>query len=241
MPEKRVHGLGAAVRRTAHPLCCNGSNRTPGRERSRSAGTNDEKEAEQARADLEYELNHGRYQEASRMSWERFRELFEDQYVAALRKTTRKVFSNAFNLFERLCNPKRLRSISEQTVSAFAAALRKEPGHGGECMQASTIRVRLQFLHTALHWAEDQGLLPRCPRFPAIKVPKKKPQARGETEAFERMVESPGRQHAGVPPWLGGWPACVSARPLSWSGRRRTRRLTSTSDRAAASSCRPGL
>ena len=55
-------------------------------------------------------------------------------------------------------------------------------------MQASTIRVRLQFLHTALHWAEDQGLLPSCPRFPAIKVPKKKPQPVA-TEAFERMVE----------------------------------------------------
>ena len=37
------------------------------RRKSKSAGTADEKEAEKARADLEYELNHGRYQEASRL------------------------------------------------------------------------------------------------------------------------------------------------------------------------------
>jgi hypothetical protein len=48
-----------------------------GARKSKSAGSADPKEVEKARADLEYELNHGRYQEASRLTWERFRELFE--------------------------------------------------------------------------------------------------------------------------------------------------------------------
>ena len=48
-----------------------------GRRKSRSAGTCDPKEAEAKRSDLEYELNNGRYQEASRMTWEHFRGLFE--------------------------------------------------------------------------------------------------------------------------------------------------------------------
>jgi hypothetical protein len=39
-----------------------------GRTKSCSARTDKPKEAEKARADLEYELNHGRYQEASRMT-----------------------------------------------------------------------------------------------------------------------------------------------------------------------------
>src|SRR5206468_2676173 len=60
-------------------------------------------------------------------------------------------------------------------------------GNGGLTMQASTIKVRLQFLHTAMNWAAGQGLLPKCPRFPSVKVPKKKPQPVA-TEAFERMV-----------------------------------------------------
>ncbi len=187
MPEKRVTVWVQRFKDRAY-LMLQWIDPDTGKRKSQSAETADEKKAEQARADLEADLNHGRYQEASHMTWERFRELFEDQYVAARREETRKVYSNAFNLFERLCNPKRLRSISEQTVSAFAAALRKEPGNGGERMQASTIKVRLQFLHTALRWAEDQGLLPRCPRFPSIKVPKKKPQPVA-TEAFERLVE----------------------------------------------------
>jgi hypothetical protein len=37
-----------------------------GRRKSKSARTNDPKRAEDARAELEHELNHGRYQEASR-------------------------------------------------------------------------------------------------------------------------------------------------------------------------------
>jgi len=187
MPERRVTVWAQRFKDRAH-LMLQWIDPDTGRRKSRSAGTGDEREAEQARADLEYELNHGRYQEASRMTWERFRELFEDQYVAALREETRKVYGNAFSLFERVCNPKRLRSVTEQTISAFAAGLRKEPGNGGETMQASTIKVRLQFLHTALRWAEDQGLLPRCPKFPSVKVPKKKPQPVA-AEVFERLIE----------------------------------------------------
>src|SRR5262252_2170202 len=71
-----------------------------GKRKSKSAGVDDEQAAEQARADLEYELNHGRYQEASRMSWERFRELFEDEYVAARRQNTRENYEAMFKVFE---------------------------------------------------------------------------------------------------------------------------------------------
>jgi integrase len=158
-----------------------------GRRKSKSARTADPEEAEDRRVDLEADLNAGRYAEASRMTWKGFRDLFEDQYAAGLREGTQKVYRNVFNLFERLCHPQRLRSITEQTVSAFAAALRKERGIGGGTMQASSIRTRLQFLHTALQWAVDQGLLPRCPRFPSVKVPKKKPQPVA-AEAFERLA-----------------------------------------------------
>src|SRR6476661_7264939 len=101
-----------------------------GQRKSKSAKTADEKEAEQARADLEYELSHGKYQEASRMTWARFRELFEAEYVAGMPPDTRAVYDNVFNLFERVCSPKQLRSITERTISAFAAGLHKTPGRG---------------------------------------------------------------------------------------------------------------
>jgi hypothetical protein len=61
-----------------------------GRRRSKSAKTADPAEAEKARADLEYELNHGLHREPSKMPWETFRELYEEEKLAGARKATRK-------------------------------------------------------------------------------------------------------------------------------------------------------
>jgi integrase len=157
-----------------------------GRRKSRSARTADAEKAERKRADLEYELNHGTYQEAARMTWERFRELFEKEFVAGRRENTRRNYRVMMDLFERVCNPKSLRSITGRTVSAFAAGLRKLPGYTGD-MQPSTVKLRLQFLHTALQWAADQKLIPECPHFDPVKVPRKKPQP-VPAESFERML-----------------------------------------------------
>jgi integrase len=158
-----------------------------GKRKSKSAETADPDKAETARADLEYELNHGKYQEASRMTWERFRELFEHEYVSGTRENTRDNYAATLDLFEELCNPTRLRSINERTLSAFAAAMRKRPVRGRDGMMPSSIKVRLQFLHTALKWAEDQGLIPKCPKAPTVKVPQKLPQP-VPVEAFERLL-----------------------------------------------------
>jgi integrase len=158
-----------------------------GRRKSKSARTADESEADQARADLEYELNHGRYQEASRMTWEHFREKFEMEYAAALRSNTRENYEDTLDLFEELCHPTKLRSISERTISTFAAAMRQHPTRGRPGMMASTIKVRLQFLHTALQWAADQKMIEAVPKFPTIKVPRKKPQP-VPVESFEKLL-----------------------------------------------------
>jgi integrase len=159
-----------------------------GRRKSKSAGTPDPDAAEQARADLEYELNNGLHKEAARMSWEKFRELFEAEYLPHARPRTRLVFENVLNLFEEICHPRQVRSVNERTVSAFAAGLKRRPGREGrEGMAPSTVKVRLQFLHTVLTWAADQKIIPACPKFPAVKVPKKKPQA-VPLESFERLL-----------------------------------------------------
>jgi hypothetical protein len=76
-----------------------------GKRKSQSAKTADPGEAEAARVDLESDLNNGRCQEASRMTWERFRELFEDEYVAGCRPSTRENYDDTLNQFEELCHP----------------------------------------------------------------------------------------------------------------------------------------
>jgi integrase len=188
MPEKRVTVWVQRFRDRKY-LMLQWVEPDTGKRKSRSAGTDDDKEAEQARADLEYELNHGRYQEASRMTWERFRELFEREYVADKRLNTRENYEDTLDLFERLCNPTRLRSITERTLSQFVAGMRETPRPKGKVgLAPSTVKVRLQYLRTAIRWAVSQKMLPDSPRFPAIKVPKKRPQP-VPVEAFERMLE----------------------------------------------------
>jgi integrase len=204
-----------------------------GKRRSKSARTSDPKEAEDRRVDLESDLNNNRYQDASRLTWERFRELFEQEYVAGRRENTRRNYRVMMDLFEQVCNPKSLRSVSERTVSAFAAGLRKLPGYRGGTMQASSIKVRLQFLHTALQWAADQKLIPECPQFPAVKVPKKRPRP-VPVESFERIyarAEGDPQMQAFL---LCGWRAGLrlnEALALEWQETDRGPYLDSARDR----------
>jgi integrase len=177
-----------------------------GKRKSKSAKTDNEEAAEKKRADLEYELNHGLHAEPSKMTWEQFRELFEAEYVAGTRMKTQETFRSCLDRFERLANPRQLRSINERTLSGYLKAMRAEPVADRVGLAASTIKVALQFLRTALRWGVKQRLLPVCPSFPVVKVPKKKPRP-VSAEAFERMLErSPDANvtaflFAG---WLGG-------------------------------------
>jgi integrase len=188
-----------------------------GQRKSKSAGTNSPIDAELLRSDLEYELNHGTYRDASRMSWARFRELFEAEHVSGLRPETRENHRCTLDVFERLCRPTSLRTVTERTVSTFVGALRRQPGtHGGK-MQESTVKVHLQFLRTALNWAARQKLIPECPAFPAIKVPKRKP-APVPVESFERLLsKAPDANMRGFV--LAGWLAGLrlnEALALEW-------------------------
>ncbi|HVS36337.1 MAG TPA: site-specific integrase [Gemmataceae bacterium] len=61
-------------------------------------------------------------------------------------------------------------------------------------MMESTIKVRLQFLHTALQWAAGQKLIPECPRFPAVKPPKKKPQLVAGESVEKLLDKAPDKQ-----------------------------------------------
>jgi integrase len=152
-----------------------------GKRKSKSAETNNPKEAEVRRADLEADLNAGRSVEASGMRWATFRERFEAEYGSALRTNIRENHRATFNLFEQLCRPGLLRTIDASMVSRFAAAMRQAD------MLPSTIKVRLSYLKAALRWAVRLGLLPKCPEFPTIKVPRKKPQP-VPAESFERLL-----------------------------------------------------
>jgi integrase len=158
--------------------------------RTKSAGTDDPDKAEQARADLEYQLNHGLYQEASKLDWDRFRELFEQEYLAGLRERTREKYTCVLDVFEQIVNPAKLRAVNERTLSLFVKGMRErqQPRKKSKVgLAPMTIKNYLVSLKTALGWAVEQKLLPSLPAFPTIKVPKKKPQPI-PAESFERLL-----------------------------------------------------
>jgi integrase len=177
-----------------------------GKRKSKSAGTADEKIAEDKRADLESDLNAGRHKEASSISWARFRELFEAEYLPNVRSSTGGVYRQVFNLFEEVMTPIPPRNITERTLSRFVAELRKKPTRNGVGFNPSTIRRTMQFLRSALLWCVRQKLLTSCPDFPAINVLKKSPRPVPE-ESFERLLaKAPDEQTRTflLVAWLGG-------------------------------------
>jgi integrase len=160
-----------------------------GRRKSKSAGTDDPKEAERARADLQYELTHGKYQESSKLDWDKFRELFETEYAAMLRPTSREKYGAVLDVFEDLAKPRRLKTITERTLSRFLKDMRERKRRDGKTGLAPyTMRNYLVALKTVLGWAVEQKLLPALPTFPTVKVPKKKPQPIA-AESFEKLLE----------------------------------------------------
>jgi integrase len=144
--------------------------------------------AEQRRADLEYELNNNLYREPARTSWKKVRDLFEAEHLPNLRSGTARVFRITLDQFEEIAKPGALRSINERTLSIFVRGLRERKGLQCETMQPSTIVTKLRFLHGIFAWAVEQGFLDKVPKFPSVKVPRKKPQPVA-TELFERLVD----------------------------------------------------
>ncbi|HLJ94239.1 MAG TPA: site-specific integrase [Gemmataceae bacterium] len=162
-----------------------------GKRKSRSAHTQDEKEAEKARADLEYELNHGLAQEPSKMAWDRFRELYEDEKLTGRRRATAAKAGYVFDAFEELACPKTLGQITERTLSKYALALRAK-GY-----KPATVQGHLAYLRAALRWAADQKLITAAPKVVMPKVPRKKTIRKIVAEEFERLLmKAPDRHWA---------------------------------------------
>jgi integrase len=153
-----------------------------GRRLSRSAKTANPDAAEQARADLEYELNHGLAQEPSKMPWDTFRQLYEDEKLAGAREATRKKAGYVFDAFAELAHPKNLGVVNERMLSRYATQLR-EKGY-----KPATIQGHLAYLRAALRWAADQKFIPAAPKVVMPKVPKKKIIRKIVTEEFDRLL-----------------------------------------------------
>jgi integrase len=154
-----------------------------------------------------------------------------------LRANTRRNFKDTLDVLAEVCNPRRLDLVTVRTVSVFAATLRSGPVRGRRGTMASTVKVRPQFLSTALHWAAEQGLIAKCPKFPKVKLPERKPQP-VPAESFERtLAKAPDANMRAY--LLCGWLAGLrlfEAYSLEWEP---TQEAPTSTWAATGSSCLP--
>ena len=157
-----------------------------GKQIARSTRTVKQREAERAAAKWEAEVREGRYQKASKMTWEAFRSEFDRNVLSGLRETTAMAYESTFNVFERKCKPVKLSQLTTQKVTAFVTMLREDG------LTPATIARHLRTLKLATRWAKEQKMLNEVPEF---KMPSEAKGAKGRAlslEEFERMLAKAG-------------------------------------------------
>jgi integrase len=150
-------------------------------------GRRNKAEAERAAGDWEDDLNAGAVG-SEKMTWEKFRDLYEGQKLPGLAEGTRDKANDVFNKLERELNPRYLRDLTEARLSHFVTVLRASR------LAEDTIRSILAHIKSALSWAVEQKLLSRLPAVPKLRRVKKATgtpmKGRPITaEEFERMLE----------------------------------------------------
>ena len=128
-----------------------------GKHVAKTTGTRNATKAERAAAKWEAELREGRYRAQSRMTWEEFRQKYEDEVLPSKSKGTGDCKSVVFNHVENTIAPNYLREMTTPRLSAFAKMLRD----GG--MKETTLAATLAHLKPVLRWAVRQGYLRAMP------------------------------------------------------------------------------
>jgi integrase len=154
-----------------------------GLDRTKSAKTNNWKDAERAATNWETKLAERAVEEDP--SWDKFRSRYEDEYLASKGARTQETGKGGLNNFERLMgHPRRLSAVTSSILSTFAAELRREK------KSEMTIHGNLGHLRVALRWAARMELIRHVPYFPMPRLGDRR-LMRGRritTEEYERIL-----------------------------------------------------
>jgi integrase len=114
--------------------------------------------------------------------------MFQDEYLPGVRERTREKYNTVFDVFEQIISLAKLRAVNERTISQFVKGMRERRRSSKKIgLAPQTIKNYLIAIKSALAWAVDQKLIAELPKFPMIKVPKKKPQPI-PAESWERLL-----------------------------------------------------
>lgn len=153
----------------------------------KSAKTNKHSKALMEAGSWQKELQSGRYQKPSRMTWEDFREHYAANALPALAESSGVTYEATLNVLERTCHPKRIADLTTATITRFATELRTQG------LSEATVGRHLRQLKAIVRWANRQGLLNVLPEFDMPKRGKGAKVMRGRAvteEEFDRMIRA---------------------------------------------------
>lgn len=151
---------------------------------TKSAGTDNPREAEKAAARWEEELGNGILSDV--VSWDVFRQRFEDEHLPGLARKSAISYGTALNAFERLMGcPRWLEEVTAGVISQWQSKLLSEK------FPATTVASYQRHVLAALRWAESVGILQRAPKVKSPRTGKRMAIMRGRPltdDEFARML-----------------------------------------------------
>lgn len=198
-----------------------------GKHVARTTRTADSRCAMKEAAKWEEQLQSGRYQKPTLMTWDAFRDYYSTHALPGLAKRTAMTYESTLNVFEGRCNPRRLADVTTARVTAFVTGMRTDSA------AEATIAHHLRHLKASMRWANQQGLLLTLPQFTMPKRAKGTKVMRGRPntmEKFERMLIAVPKAIEARPTTVHGVdvvsPLRFYLRGLSLSGLRLSESLT---------------
>lgn len=152
---------------------------------TKSAGTNNRKDALKAAGKWQEELRTGKYKPASRVTWAEFWKRYDDEVAPGLADKTVLKSETIRSVIETELNPQRMRQIDAGWISTLRSKLRARG-----CTEA-TIDGYVAHLSSALTWAVRWGMLSERPDLGGGSKKSKGKRSKGRHvtgEEFDRML-----------------------------------------------------
>jgi len=144
-------------------------------------------------------LHEGTYARPNKITWDEFRDRFDDEYLSSKAEKTQSMASTVFALVERIIPCQRLLDLNEQRLAYFVNQLRNEnigtdekPKH----RRPATIETYMVHLMASLNWAVRVKLLREAPDVVMPKLPDDDEEMKGRPitgEEYDRMIAAIGK------------------------------------------------
>ncbi len=144
-----------------------------GKRRSKRVGA--KSMAEKFRLKKETELEHG-IASPRAVTWAKFRQDYNDAILTGMSPHNRLETDRAIKHFERIINPKKLDSVTTQSIDQFRNARKREKGKAkGSMVSVATVNKELRHLRAVFNVAAEWQALSRAPKVKMLREPDRDP------------------------------------------------------------------